>query len=196
MLSLTRQKDVNEAWIIGGGPSLHDFDFTRLKNKFTIGCNRAAFDAGTDVVFSIDRNFMKQYREDMSRFDGLVYLAPRKWTDYLDHPYAVQKYIWNRSSDLSHAPPYIQGLHTGQGALNFAVLEGFTEIHILGIDLNQQGHWHHGYGGRQSLTSMQRWAYDMDMLKPDLDAMGVKVFNYSPDSAVRAYPFKNLEEIQ
>lgn len=195
MQSLMKQKGVNEAWIVGGSPSLHDFDFSKLKDKFTIGCNRAAFDAGTDVVFSIDRNFMKQFREDMAKFKGDVYLAPRKWDDYDDHPYAVRKYIWHRSSKLSHAPPYIHGLHTGQAALNLAVLEGFEVIHLLGIDLNQQGHWHHGYGGRQSLKIMQRWAYDMDMLKPDLDAMGVKVFNYSEASAVRAYPFRNLEDI-
>jgi len=184
-------------YIIGGGPSLAGFDFTRLKDKVTIGCNRAALDAPAKILFSVDPNFQNAFEKDINAFPGIVRLACRKLDDFDRFPVCDRKFLWDKSScDLSEHPDIIGGKNAAFCAINLALHEGFKIIHLLGVDLNTSGHWHGGYGHTQSVGIMRQWAVDFDNAAPVLARHDVKLFNYSPYGAVKAYPFRNLKDIR
>ena len=195
MKSLSEDFGADEVYIVGGGKSLEGFDFDRLKDKVTIGCNRAAFDAGTKILISIDRTFMNRFKPEIDNFDGLVCLA-RKTDIEFDRCRVDRRYTYVRDSRMSLRLPYLYGLHTGHAAVNLAALEGFKKINMLGIDLCEGGHWHESYAwSRGTASFMNKWAMDLTLAKEYLDKMGVEVFNYSDRSAVEGYQLKSLESI-
>ncbi len=62
------------AFLIGGGPSLRDFDWSLLKDEFTIAINRAAMRVPTPercIFFTEDLRHLDQFRDDLKDWPGL-----------------------------------------------------------------------------------------------------------------------------
>ena len=51
-------------FIVGGGPSLKDFDFSQLKGALTIGINRAFERFDPTILFSADERFWRYQWEN------------------------------------------------------------------------------------------------------------------------------------
>ncbi len=132
-----------DAIIIGGGPSLSNFDWSRLENENTIGCN-VAFTLGEKVckvcIFG-DARWWKNFEKELSEYRGTVFTnCPQLLNSKIP-------WLWTM-------PREMRGLHTnalgwngntGSSAINLALLFGAKRIFLLGYDMKrttQQSNWH------------------------------------------------------
>jgi len=133
-----------DAFIIGGGASLRDFDFSLLENRNTIGCNDA-FRLGENVckicLFG-DASWFHKNRIELGEFkNSIFHVAPSLIR--LDMPgynglHRKPKGLWD-GNEIGW------NFSTGASAVNLAINLGAKRIFLLGIDLqlvNGKSHWH------------------------------------------------------
>lgn len=194
----------DEIYIVFGGPSLKGFDFSRLYGKFTLGCNRAAYDANCAALISMDCTYINSNRYALRDYKGYTILASAETNQSPEFGMRIVDWIrpdylyWldkKNPDKMSQERGILIGCNTGHAAINFAALEGFKTIHALGLDLKEPGWWHKGYSRSCGKHWMTGWAKILDNCKNQLDDMGVSMINYNPESAVRAYPFGDLRAI-
>lgn len=130
-----------DAFVLGGGPSLRGFDWSRLYKERVVGCNQA-FRLGPqvcDYVVFCDRKFIltDQGKPRLGFYDGLAkFPNPVVTTDSM---------LKHRSEPwLKYMPRRPDGLHhdalgfncsTGWSAVNLAFLLGATTVYLLGFDM-------------------------------------------------------------
>ena len=68
--SLTSLYD--EVYIIGGGYSIKNYDFNKIKNKFVITVNAAVFLVPSNLFITIDYSFYEKYKKELSNVDNDV----------------------------------------------------------------------------------------------------------------------------
>jgi len=197
--------------IIGGGPSLANFDWSSLEGRKVIGINKAFMQYPVDVNFGIDYRFFEilQYSSDHRNPDHQLYLNWREFkgvklfirqdhsSTFVPGVYYVdalnQKAI---SFDLSQG--IFPGTNSGCGALLLAVGLGCRRIGLLGYDFKVQGsrtHWHDGYHCQAVDSLVQRlegFRRCVDEWAVGLAEQGIYVANLSPDSALRNYPRSDI----
>lgn len=185
-------------FIVGGGPSLDGFDFNLLKDYHTIGCNKSAIVANTDILLTVDIQYACRAREEIQKFQGYKVIALRKSYDH-EQIDGVTYVLRSRLDFLSTDPKELRGLCTGYGAINLAYLLGAKEINLLGFD-GSKGHFHGGY-------YWNKYAYDMDRFEAwnqkyiyaskQLTADGIKVTNYigPQDSRITAFDKRPLDDL-
>lgn len=136
-----------DAIIIGGGPSLHGFDFSRLAGRNVIGCNDA-FRLGSSIVkFNLfgDHTYFQRAKWELEKSDvPLVSCSPTLARVSIPWVYQMDRQKeglcttggalgWNGS--------------TGAAAVSLALTLGSRLIYLLGFDMcrassNGRSHWH------------------------------------------------------
>ena len=158
-----------EIFIVGGGSSLVDFDFSKLKNKNTIAVNMSVFDVPSPNYFiSVDYTFLKKIGRNIGPFRCIkttkIFVVDLHFR-YLEEKYGQIIDVRNGLTyDLKDFDVVIKarrcegigynyndfrtGLNTGYCALQLAIILGYKKIYLLGIDLTQgkTTHYHNGYG--------------------------------------------------
>jgi len=134
------------AYVIGGGPSLRQFDWRRLHKENTIGCNDA-YKLGRKVakicIFG-DYTWFKKHHDRLIHFGGIIVtsacaLAPGN-TDA-----APWVHYYNRIPNGLHRDGLGWNGNTGATAINLALLLGAETIYLLGFDMGRIGgksNWH------------------------------------------------------
>jgi hypothetical protein len=131
------------AYIIGGGPSLINFDWELLRGLNTIGCNDAYTlgEAICKVCVFGDSKWFYNHKDSLSRYKGEVWGAEPSLTGKLPE--------W-----VKPLKRYAKGLqtdgvgwngNTGMVALNLAILFGAVQIYLLGFDMKRtpaNSNWH------------------------------------------------------
>lgn len=203
-------------YVVGGGPSLapHLENLRRFietnTESYVLAVNRATELLGpqnVDATFSLDRIFAEKYHQSLYEWGKLheVYLAvPATWAAEGRPLIHGATYLERRTmAGLSTDPGAIaNGLHSGYGALNLAVLKGARNVVLLGFDLVDRGpeaplHWHDGYAWQNGRSRIywRKWAARFALAARDCEALGVRVRNANPDSAVRYFPFTTYEDL-
>lgn len=122
----------SDVFVIGGGPSLRGFDFTRLKGRNTIGCNAAGF-LGSDicnVLFFADREWYGKFYERVFEFGGTVVTDCPDMRD--DRPSWL--YYLPRSTFPGVFKDCLGGGNSGSAAINLALIMGARRVLLLGFD--------------------------------------------------------------
>lgn len=193
------------AIVVGGGTSLRGFDFTLLENDFTVGANLAAIKAGCQALVSIDRNFIKNYSQEIDEYarDHLVLLGYAEDWDFNRQP-CVSGAIQCRNIRGSHAyvPEFhLTGTNSGYAALQFAFQSGASEIYMLGFDMKSGRDGKHFFGQYRHGTSpgdvMRNWSRGFEVLASAAREKGVRIINYvgEPGSLLDCFevaPLRNL----
>lgn len=160
-------KKGQRVFVVGGGPSLKDFDFSRLSTVDTIVVNNSIFDVPNPNYFiTVDYMFLKKI--NIHNFRSID--TTKIFVVDLHYPYIKEAnarivdtrigMIYNLNDfDFiikSHADSGIgynlddfrTGLNSGFCAMQLAVVLGYKEIVLLGFDLNSntRTHYHDGYG--------------------------------------------------
>ena len=160
-----------EIYIIGGGPSLSNFDFSKLKNKNTIAINKSIFDIPSPTYFiTLDYIFLRRIKKRIEFFKSIN--TSKFFVADFHFPFIQEKNgrIMDVRNDLVYElndfdvvikarraenfgrsfNDFRTGLNSGYCALQLALLLGYEKIYLLGIDLNQseETHYHGGYGER------------------------------------------------
>jgi len=160
---------MKKIYIVGGGSSLRAFNFSRLRDKETIAVNKSIFHVPDPNYFiTTDYTFMRKITRNLILFRKDK--ATKIFVVNYDNKYIKDvggKIVDTRfrlTYDLSEFDVIIKsrknggigfsfkdfrcGASSGYCALQFAVIMGYKEIYLLGIDLTttSRTHFHEGYG--------------------------------------------------
>ncbi len=134
-----------DAYIIGGGPSLRSFDWECLRGRNTIGCN-SAYLLGPDickVIFFCDRSFFSRYWRQLQAFKGLVVTNCQPLAN-LRLPWL--KVMRRQTRGLSKGDTIALSFSAGTGAANLALSMGARRVFLLGMDCQagegERPNWH------------------------------------------------------
>jgi hypothetical protein len=194
-----------DVFIIGGGPSLRDFNWELLRKENTIGCNNA-FRLGPEIckvcVF-VDRKFLFDgpkprvgAYDELAKFSGLV--------------------VTNCTQLIGGNEPWIKlmqrqtrGLHydalgfnasAGATAINLALLLGAVKIYLLGFDmhLDEKGkpNWHNYQIDKPSKDVYARMLVAFGNVSWDLKIKfpNCSVINVTDDSDLSLFPKVGTKE--
>lgn len=137
-------------FVIGGGPSLRSFNFSRLAGKQTIGCNQA-FLLGVHTcrvcVFGDNppppaKSFWREFGDELSWYDGWVVT---NHPDIPDSPPWLHRFKRIDEGLCDDGETLAWNRNTGALAVNLALTLGASRVLLLGIDLQTvpgATHWH------------------------------------------------------
>lgn len=131
MVNYFKDKDV---FIVGGGPSLDDFDFKKLDNKNTIVINHAYRYCKTDVLVFLDaifvREIKKEFNHDIYDFKFKIIAGPSSGLQERANITKVQV-----TRGISMMPDRLYGRPCSTFiAMNAAIIMDARRIFLLGID--------------------------------------------------------------
>lgn len=192
-------------FIVGGGPSLRDFDFSRLAGELVIGVNRAYEQLDCTVLYSMDDCFFEWARRGAfgpaaaDRFSG--FCGFRVWAHFhgeVPTGYFGVKLNSDEGLPRSIADGFSHGNNSGYSALLMAYLLGANPIYLLGFDMKHQDrrtHWHSGYPHTTPERTLESFKVSFGRIAPELERAGVRVVNLNPDSALDAFPKASFEDL-
>jgi hypothetical protein len=198
-------------FIIGGGPSLKDFDWTKLKGKRTIGINLAYLKHDPTIIFSMDTRFLNWLEQKYYGPEALDLFwrspAYRVWLAtyvislpgdihlvkvYKNYNAGLRGFTWSMKDGIGH------GNNSGYAALNLAVCLGANPIYLLGFDCsheNGKSHWHKGHPVKQSEVTVQKFIFYFEKASQLLKSKGIRVINLNPESGLNCFPKMDPGEI-
>ena len=158
----------DKVFIIGGGPSCKDFDFTLLKNENTIAVNYAAknllsFGFSPTYYLTADSGvIIKSVYADFWNMKTTTVVVMGR-----EHPNYKRAKGYLRDFDIRIHPfrtdtgkigfdydRFVTGKNSGFCALQFAVLKGYNNIYLLGFDLSKDDegnkYWYPNVSGNNS----------------------------------------------
>lgn len=182
--------------IIGGGPSLYNFNWDAIKHRNIIGCNNAyTLGPWVDVCYWGDNIWYHKYGEQQAFKDykGL------KVTSMPNHTNVPDIYQVDRHLQGVFTEPGLIGWNesTGASAINLAMQFGCKEIILLGFDMKlgvRDGeivnNWHPNHIHPPNEQDLVRFAEAFGFMAGILRVQhpGVSVVNAGPDSALKCFP--------
>lgn len=195
-------------FIIGGGESLKDFDFSKLKGELVMGVNRAYEKIDCMINFAMDYNLHGWITKGR-----LGPAAKRKFEDYKGYPvwldavgydYPKGIFILNKSDSPIFSYSMKEGIgggtNSGYGALNLAICLGANPIYLLGFDMKgrdgRQSWWHDGYPDKRSDKIYGMFINDFKRVAPELAKRGIRVINLNSGSELKCFEFGRFEDIK
>jgi hypothetical protein len=187
--------------IIGGGPSLKGFDFTRLKGQFTVlAVNASILDLPwADHGFSLDLRAMRAWWISLCNIKTFMTFAvpDNKLTKFPRNPAPHMRFVrrmpgtnFNCDRDAISS-----GGSSGFGALHLAFQRGAKDIRLFGFDYLPTGHHNDKHYNFPTFpVPWLEFARSFDAAGPVLRDHGVKVLNASPYSAITAFEKCTVEE--
>lgn len=183
-------------YIIGGGPSLIDFNWSLLAGKNTIAINKAVLTyPNADVLYWTDNRFYTWHQKEINEFRGLKYaLLPARGTgadvNLLNR--GKRFGLETRQDTLAH------GNNSGYAAINLAFHLGAARIVLLGYDMgnaNGRSHFHDGYPIRATGDEIyeKQFIPGFKQLADELKRCGVEVWNANLESKLTAFPKISLD---
>lgn len=196
-----------KVYIVGGGSSLQDFDFNRLRDTDTITVNKSIFDVPNPNYFiTVDYSFLLKIRRQVRLFRSIR--TTKVFVAALHHPHLIERegrfvdtknnliyklglfdlIIKSRESELIgyNWNNFRSGENSGYCALQLAILLGYTKIYLLGIDLavTKSTHYHEGYGPKQAVTFPEKLeqyylSFKRALKRMQRDNVDIKVFSCS-----------------
>jgi len=181
-----------DVYIIGGGPSLKDFDWNLLSGKKTIGCNDA-YQLGYEVckvcVFG-DIKWYTSHKGSLASYKGIIYGA---------EPSLINKAVDSRIKLLKR---YAKGIctdgvgwngNTGMVALNLAILLGASRIYLLGFDMKrtkEHSNWHVNNLDKNPDSVYKKFLDWSKYVKQDWNNKfpHIEIFNITDDSDLDIFP--------
>lgn len=194
--------------VLGGGPSLVNFDFERLRGVHVLAVKGCIFDVPwADAGFGLDMPRYKEWRDRLAEHQGRVYWAvPEDQLERTGPPPSKNVTFLKRlaGENLSSDPGEIYGGGTsGFGAMQICIHKKAKRIVLLGYDYDgnydathgfRHNDRHYGFKRDQSERNWQLWATHFDVYVPYLNAHGISVVNACPNSAIRCFQKVSLDD--
>jgi len=205
--------------IVGGGPSLKGFNFSSLSSVNTIVVNQAIFDVPSPETFiTMDYLFVRNNPHLFDIHTHKVFIV-NHCVDYIkDFGESVQDtrngavYNLSRFDEVINSwyahglgkftSEFVHGANSGYCALQYALLQGYREINLLGFDLVVDGdstHYHKRYGKHPKFA--ERLPGYLEDFKVGICQIletfpDIKVYSCSKISALNQYlPYRDIEEV-
>lgn len=195
--------------ILGGGSSIRDLDPEPLRRTGRLlGCNRSAFYFNADILFTLDRHFVRMDRARIEQFirdGGEVIIAAPPQGDGSEAIEGAQYIERRRGSDtLANHLREVFGTNSGFGALGLAWHKRAQEINLFGFDMcaGPDGATHcHGryqWSTKRNARYMHKWSRTFSGAAEQLRSRGVRVTNYigDPESLIPDFDRRPLSDWQ
>jgi hypothetical protein len=194
-----------DLFIVASGPSLKGFDFSRLKNRFTLAVNHTIehYSDAWGLIFS-DKIFLHKTSFDLEKYKGYIFCSERcagtppitemmesnrenlfVYDDRRDEP------VLNAKKGLYHPTS------TGLGAINLGLQMRAGKIYLMGYDFktDETGNKHF----YPDLDHHKKYSFDKYLLKIKKFNMFAKyshkIVNLNPDSAIEVFQYMNVEDV-
>lgn len=185
-------------FIVGGGPSLLGFDFSKLAGKRVIAINSSVFSVPTaDVLFFGDYRWWSwNGKKVLESFPGKIFTGSEA-----SHPRVMN--LVKRAPD-----PLFLSTERGEvvmqrtsltAAMNLAVHFGCRRLILLGADQQAapdgRTHHHDAHPVRQVVGCWDRQLVEIRKTATALKDMGVEVINTSLESRIDWWPKRSIDEV-
>lgn len=202
------EKLSNDSWkgktcfLLGGGPSLKDFDFNVIKNYPTIGVNKSFIKFPTTINYAMDVRFYDlvttgDLQQEWLNYKGVKLFLKRSAKFGFDSSVYVVNNLDKKTLSLDISKGIWGGNNSGFGALIVACALGCKRVGLLGYDLKvqkkQRGietHWHGGYGlgrGESFQSKLDKFKMCFEEFAPTVSKEGIMVVNLNLDSALECF---------
>jgi len=203
-------------FILGGGPSLSGFDYSRLDGELTIGINRVFNNYSPTMIYCMDTPLYtsiisgklneytgEEIKKKWETYPGIkVFISPMNKFDFEknDSIYLVKR-LQEKKISLNINDGIYPGDNSGFGAIMLAIALGCREIYLLGFDMKLTGnktHYHNGYPGQKIDklgAKLEEYRKTFFNFKTKFDILGIDVINTNKDSALSIYKYKDIDEV-
>ncbi len=193
-----------DVFVLGGGPSLRGFDFSKLDGRNVLGCNEA-FRIGYPTIqamFFSDARWFVRVSRDLEKFGdrGGLIVCHEEALRFHNLPWL--KTLRRKEYGL-HKDAIGFGHNSGSSAINMALMLGAKRVLLLGYDCKRSeanhNNWHDYYKPYHKsafVPPFDRFRHGMNMISKQLPSVfpGCEVINLTPDSALTAFPKAELEQ--
>lgn len=198
-------------FIIGGGPSLKDFNWSLLKGHRTIGVNRVFEKFDPTIIFSMDTRYLrwildgKYGAEAKQKFDKSK--AYKCWLCTYRASLPAEVFIVKvfrnytkgfKAFKTSQAEGIGHGNNSGYAAINLAVCLGARPIYLVGFDMSHEKnrtHWHDGHPRPQTQLVIDNFIRHFNNALPAIKKTGAEIINLNPESGLKCFPRRPLKEV-
>lgn len=194
-----------DAYIIGGGASLRDFDFSWLRARNTIGANDAFHLKHAICARAVfcDWKWWKVNKWDLELYakdGGVAYSActdtERFNLNWLHQFYRIDSGGGQSNGISDRRDSVAFNFSTGAVAVNIAYLLGVRRVFLLGFDMTRHAkymttHWHNHRGNNTPQDSYDRFMRGFGALAEGLKERDVQVFNVTDGSSLMTH-FKKI----
>lgn len=209
------KKIVNQnVFIIGGGPSAKDVDFSLLQNEFVVCINDAFYDFPNAIaIYWVDDGWGSENYDDLkNHICKLLFtskLAQHISYDKNDDPKTIlNATVLKRTGDMGYdsEPDCVRGNNSGVQILNLIVNMEPKNIILIGYDMkkrydeikgNEISHYHD-----KRRLPIGNYIYD-DLFLPSMNSFAkeffksknnnIKIINANEDSAINCFKFGNYK---
>lgn len=197
-------------FVIGGGTSLKDFDFNKLKGELVITVNRS-FESVPFSVINIcqDARLWGWYETkelgEEARTKFYAYEGYKTWLNVQAFPFPEDIYqiLPTHPDDFKWEKPTLQGGipmygNSGLNAITVALCLGANPIYLLGFDMygkdGKTANFHSGYPDTNN-EKVYKENFLPDFKELSWRIKSAKVINLNPNSAVRYFDFDTFDNL-
>lgn len=186
-----------DAIVLGGGPSLLDFDFEWLSRELVVGCNDA-YRHGPRICDICVFGDFKWYGEHAAHLEeyakggGIVVTNESKLISSSKTPKWIHKMA--REGSGLHTDALGWAHNTGAGAMNLALILGASRVFLIGFDmqLSEDGktNWHKNKLDKPNPTIYDRMIAGFKIMARQLPHKfpDAEVFNVTDNSKLDVFP--------
>lgn len=191
-------------FILGGGPSMANLDFSKLKNEITIGINKACLTYPVTINYSMDRKFYFLMQSKEYNQKWLNSKSIKIQLDHRDVSFKNDVVVLNRLKEKSLSLDINSGIYPGDnsgwGALNLALCFGCNPVYLLGYDFKvekNKTHWHDGY--EQDIEALKKrlakYIRCFEYFSGVLANEGFKIINLNKNSALTCFDMQDIGNV-
>lgn len=188
-----------DAFVVGGGSSLKDFDFRSLAGKNTIGVNDA-FRLGPSIIKVCifgDDTWFNRVKWELENFQGKVVSLALSMHKY-KLPWMIK--LGRCKEGVGDGKNLGWYCSTGASAICLACFLGASRVFMLGFDMklnNTKSHWHQYRNRTTSEHAFLRHLRGMVRLGQEVSASfpNTKVINVTNESRIDAFPKMPMSEL-
>lgn len=187
--------------ILGGGSSImdlgHDKLIPKLEGKYPVIATNSALLLAPwcEVLFWADSRFYRDSMWYLPRHLGWWKITRRPPPGRA--PFPVHAVKADHCGGLSENPSVIFGRNSGHMAINIGTLMGASRLILVGFDMQPKGktHFHELHSRPANVDAFKTWIGDLELASPILRKANVEVLNANANSAIKTFPFCNLEDL-
>ena len=186
-------------YLIGGGPSLANLteeEFSIIKKRRMIVVNNSyQLFPESEFLFFMDHQWYKEHEVKLASYHGIKVSIANQLKDR-----SIVKHLIRGSKTMLSLDPTIvnNGNCSGYGALNLAFHLGVHRIILVGFDMrivDSQHNYHTDHKRKMKDDIYQReYIPNFETIKEPMQKEGVTIFNATPESALKCFPFIDLKE--
>ena len=195
-------------YLVGGGPSLVGFDWSKLDDKYVVGVNRAyEVLPNAQIIYFTDDDWWNTHKAALLEHKGQLIKGSLN-LQRMHHPRVAQYHLTGETGWEKGMGRLKHGRNSSYAIMNMLVQHlGFKKIYLLGLDMKwgkkgdkSTSHWHSGHkrtDAESVYTIMTRNIGTIPKLLKDNGHEDVEIISVNtPEKCdLKTFPMKSFEEV-